>query len=235
MFCPFDRPLQIGTLERRYKRFLADIELDGETITAHCPNSGSMMGMKEPGSRVAVLHVPDPKRKLKWTWEMIEVDGTWVGCNTMRPNQIVEWAIREGHIPGLSADAGLRREVKYGNSRVDILLGEDHYVEVKNTTLARGPDADLPPGLGLFPDAVTARGTKHMEELAAVVAAGGQASLVFLVNRGDVDRFDVARDIDPTYGEAYDRAVAAGVKMLPFGVDVSPEGWSPRGLLGDLA
>ncbi len=232
-FCPFDRPLVAGTLVQRYKRFLADIELaDGTLITAHCPNSGSMLGMKEPGSQVRVLHVPDPKRKLKWTWEMIQVADTWVGLNTMRPNHIVEWAIQHGLIPGLSAEAGLRREVKYGtNSRIDLLLG-DHHVEVKNTTLARGPGAEhLPAGLAVFPDAVTSRGAKHMDELARVVDDGHEATVVFLVNRGDCDRFGVADDIDPTYGAAFERARDAGVNMVPLGVDVSPAGWHVRGVL----
>lgn len=231
-FCPFDRPLVEGTLVQRYKRFLADIELaDGTLVTAHCPNSGSMLGMKEPGSAVQLLHVPDPKRKLKWTLEMIRVQDTWVGVNTMRPNHIVEWAIRQGLIPGLSDADGLRREVKYGtNSRIDILLG-DHHVEVKNTTLARGPGAEhLPAGLALFPDAVTSRGAKHMDELAQVVDDGQQASVVFCVNRADCDRFAVA-DIDATYAAAFTRAVDAGVAMIPLGVDVSPTGWQVRGVL----
>ncbi len=220
-------------LIKRYKRFLADIELaDGTQITAHCPNSGSMLGMKEPGSDVMVLHVPDPKRKLKWTWEMIDVAGAWVGMNTMRPNQIVEWAIREGCVPGLDPAQGLRREVRYGsNSRIDLLLG-DHHVEVKNTTLAHGPGAEyLPPGLAVFPDAVTARGAKHMDELARVADDGKPATVVFCVNRADCDRFSVARDIDPAYGEAFDRAVDAGVRMVPLGVAPSPQGWTVRGVL----
>lgn len=226
---PFEEPLHAGRLIQRYKRFLADIELDdGSVITAHCPNSGSMLGMKEPGSQVMVKHVPDPKRKLKWTWELVHPPGeTWVGCNTHRPNPLTELAIRGGHIPGLSADDGLRREVKYGNnSRIDILLGTDDltYVEVKNTTLAAGDVAR-------FPDSVTSRGAKHMNELADMVRAGHRAVVVFFVNRGDCRRFDVARDIDPVYGEAFDRAMDAGVEAIPLGMDASPDGWSVRGVL----
>ncbi len=236
-FSPFPQPLRRGTLLRRYKRFLADIELDdGTQITAHCPNSGSMLGMKEPGSDVAVLHVPDPKRKLKWTWEMICVDGaagpTWVGNNTMRPNQAVRWAIEQGHVPGLDPAHGIRAEVKYGEgSRIDLMVGE-HHVEIKNTTLAQGPDAEhLPDGLALFPDAVTARGAKHMDELRRVVEDGGEASVVFFVNRADCDRFGVADDIDPTYGAALRAAHDAGVRVVPLGMDVSPDGWTVRGVL----
>lgn len=231
-FDPFESPLEHGQLVKRYKRFLADITLDdGTDVTVHCPNSGSMRGMREPGSEVLVRHVPDPARKLKWTWELVKPLDTdcWVGCNTQRPNQVVEWAITQGHVPGLSADDGLRREVKYGiNSRIDLLLGDAEsgltYVEVKNTTLARGD-------LALFPDAVTARGTKHMDELAAMVEAGHRAVVLFFVNRADTDRFNVARDIDPAYGDAFDRALGADVEAIPLGMDVGPNGWTVRGVL----
>ena len=259
MIAVLDGPLREGRLVRRYKRFLADIELDGEAITAHCPNSGSMLGMDDPGSPVLVRHVPDPKRKLKWTWEMVQVDGAWVGCNTARPNEVVRRAIEAGLVPGLDASHGIRPEVRYGtNSRIDLLLGdEEHgltYVEIKNTTLARdvgAPRAEpgplwqtakevrdgYPVGRGsgphvaTFPDAITARGAKHMDELAAVVDAGHQAAVVFFVHRGDCDRFDVARDIDPAYAAAFDRAVDAGVQVIPLGVDPGPEGWRIRGVL----
>ncbi len=231
-FDPFESPLLEGTLLRRYKRFLADIQLaDGREVTAHCHNSGSMLGMKEPGSQVRVRHVDDPKRKLQWTWELVRPLDTdcWVGCNTHRPNQVAEWAIRTGQVPGLTAEQGLRREVKYGqNSRIDLLLGNDDagrtYVEVKNTTLARED-------LALFPDAVTARGAKHMDELAAMVKEGHRGVVLFFVNRSDTTRFDVARDIDPAYGEAFDRALEMGVEALPLGMDVGPDGWTVRGLL----
>ncbi len=233
-FDPFEASLETGVLERRYKRFLADVILDdGQEVTVHCPNSGSMMGMAEPGMQVAVRHVPDPARKLKWTWELVDPgDGAgWVGCNTHRPNHIVQWAIESGHVPGLTADAGLRGEVKYGlegRSRIDLLLGDEDtgltYVEVKNTTLARD-------GVGLFPDAVTARGTKHMHELVHMVREGHDAAVVFLVNRSDCDAFGVARDIDPAYGAAFDAARDAGVQMMPLGVAPGLDGWKLRGLL----
>lgn len=244
VYCPFEAPLQAGTLRRRYKRFLADVTLDGgEAVTAHCPNSGSMLGMNEPGSAVALRHVPDPRRKLQWTWELVRPAGlgTWVGCNTQRPNQVVRWAIEQGLVPGLTAAAGLRPEQKYGrNSRIDLLLGSEEagltYVEVKNTTLAyrhgtTDPAAEPGTHTPAFPDAVTARGAKHMDELAAMADAGHDAAVVFLVNRGDCDRFTVARGIDAAYGAAYDRALDAGVRMVPLGVDVGPDGWRVRGVL----
>lgn len=238
LYCPFPRPLVEGRLVRRHKRFLADVELDGRVVTAHCANSGSMLGMRREGSPVQVLDVAHPRRKLAWSLEMVHAGG-WVGCNTMRPNAAVEWAIGHGLVPGVGPGE-LRREVPYGkNSRIDLLVG-DHHVEVKNTTLARPPPGDgdgddprldAPAGTALFPDAVTARGAKHMRELAAVAAAGRPATVVFFVNRGDCDRFAVARRIDPAYAQAFDAARGAGVQMVPLGMDVSPEGWRVRGPL----
>jgi sugar fermentation stimulation protein A len=236
LFNPYESPLLPGKLVKRYKRFLADIELDdGTEITAHCPNSGSMLGMREPGSEVMVRHVPDPNRKLKWTWELVKPIGTdcWVGCNTHRPNQVVEWAITQGLVPGMTAANGLRREVKYGvNSRIDILLGDEAtgitYVEVKNATMAQD-------GLARFPDAVTSRGAKHMNELAQMVKDGHRSVVVFLVNRADCDYFEVARDIDPAYAVAFDEALSVGVEVIPLGVDASPVGWNVRGVLPYVA
>ncbi|MAB69428.1 MAG: DNA/RNA nuclease SfsA, partial [Oceanicaulis sp.] len=161
----FPAPLHPGVLIKRYKRFLADVTLDtGDTVTAHCPNPGSMMGLKEPGSRCWLSHADDPRRKLKYTLEVLEADGALVGINTHRPNALAEEAIREGRIPSLSGYGSLRREVRYGvNSRIDLLLeSEDRpacYVEVKNCHLMRTP------GLAEFPDSVTTRGAKHLGEL----------------------------------------------------------------------
>lgn len=238
-YAPFNEPLVPGTLVRRYKRFLADVRLkDGTEVTAHCPNSGSMLGMRGPGSDVLLRHVADPKRRLAWTWEFVRPPGMgWIGCNTARPNEIVACLIETGLLRdhGLHADDGMRREVKYGkNSRIDILLGTEasglSYVEVKNCTLRGDGAADAAP-VARFPDAVTARGAKHMDELAAMTAAGHQATVVFLVNRADCTSFDVARDIDPTYGEAFDRAVEAGVRALPVAVAPGPDGWEWIGVL----
>lgn len=227
---PFEGPLHAGRLVRRMKRFLADVELDsGQTVTAHCPNSGSMMGMAEAGMEVRLRHVPDPKRRLAWTWELVRPQEAWVGCNTNRPNALVEHYVRQGAVPGLDASTGLRREVRYGqNSRIDLLLGNETdgltYVEVKNTTLARD-------GVAMFPDAVTARGARHMDELAAMREAGHDAVVVFFVNRGDCGSFGVAGDIDPAYAKAFERAEAAGVRMVPLGMDVNPDGWLVRHVL----
>ena len=214
----FDVPLVTGRLIKRYKRFLADVTLDdnGAEVTAHCANSGSMMGLKEPGIKVWLTPNDDPKRKLKYSWEMLEIDGAMVGINTSRPNVLVEEAIEAGRIPELTGYEKLRREVKYGkNSRIDILLeGEGDkrtYVEVKNVTLAREN------GIAEFPDAVTARGAKHLDELADMVREGHRAAMVFLIQRDDCDALVLARDIDPKYGEAFDAAVKAGVEVYAIG------------------
>ncbi|KZK77558.1 Sugar fermentation stimulation protein A [Pseudovibrio sp. Ad46] len=214
----FDVPLVTGRLIKRYKRFLADVTLDdgGAEITAHCANSGSMMGLKDPGIKVWLTPNDDPKRKLKYSWEMLEIDGAMVGINTSRPNGLVEEAIEAGRIPELVGYEKLRREVKYGkNSRIDILLeGEGDkrtYVEVKNVTLAREN------GVAEFPDAVTARGAKHLDELADMVREGHRSAMVFLIQRDDCDALVLARDIDPKYGEAFDAAIKAGVEVYAIG------------------
>lgn len=220
----FETPLVTGRLIKRYKRFLADITLDegGAEITAHCANSGSMMGLKEPGIKVWLTPNDDPKRKLKYSWEMLEVDGAMVGINTSRPNGLVEEAIEAGRISELKGYEKLRREVKYGkNSRIDILLeGESDkrtYVEVKNVTLARED------GVAEFPDAVTARGAKHLDELADMVREGHRAAMVFLIQRDDCDALVLARDIDRKYGEAFDAAVKAGVEVYAIGCRLNAE------------
>jgi sugar fermentation stimulation protein A len=215
-------PLLPGRLVRRYKRFLADVTLeDGTPVTAHCANTGSMLGCAEPGSPVLLSEATNPARKLRYTWELVQVDGTWVGINTARANGIVAEAIEAGRIPELAGHTDIRREVPYGrNSRIDIFLTGGPgptYVEVKNTTLAEG-------GTARFPDAVTERGRKHMEELARVVRAGNRAAVVFLVHRGDARQFRPADDIDPAYGKALRRAAKAGVMVLPYGASAGPGG-----------
>ncbi|HET6398014.1 MAG TPA: DNA/RNA nuclease SfsA, partial [Candidatus Thermoplasmatota archaeon] len=238
---PLGLPLQPGRLERRYKRFLADVALDAllpdgsAQVTAHCPNPGSMLGLAEAGMRVQLSRSDTPGRKLPWTLELVSPDGgaTWVGCNTMRPNGIVARLALDGRVERLDASAGLRREVRYGTaSRVDLVLGPEgrpHFVEVKNTTLAK----DLPDGgrVALFPDAVTQRGATHMLELAREARRGRQATVVFLVNRGDCDAFGVADAIDPTYARALRKAERDGVRVLPLGMHVQPGGWTLRGEL----
>jgi len=217
----FPVPLLKGTLVQRYKRFMADIVLEsGEEITAHCANSGSMLGVKEPGSEVWVSPADNPKRKLKYTWELIKVGKSFVGINTSLPNKIVQESIETGVVPELQGYATLRREVKYGkNSRIDILLEDDAkpdcYVEIKNVTLRRDKLAE-------FPDAVTARGTKHLGELANQVKAGDRAVMYYLTQREDCDTFTVARDIDPTYAEALEMAMKAGVEVICYQCKLSP-------------
>ncbi len=217
----FSTPLLKGTLVQRYKRFMADIVLDtGEEITAHCANSGSMLGVKEPGSEVWVSPANNPKRKLKYTWELIKVGKSYVGINTSLPNKIVQESIETGVVPELKGYDTLRREVKYGkNSRIDILLEDeakpDCYVEIKNVTLRRDKLVE-------FPDAVTARGTKHLGELANQVVAGDRAVMYYLTQREDCDTFTVADDIDPTYAEALETAMAAGVEVICYKCKLTP-------------
>lgn len=216
-----------GRLIKRYKRFLADVTLDtGEVVTAHCANSGSMMGLKDEGARVWLSVSDNPKRKLKYSWELVEANGVLVGVNTGYPNAIVEEAILDGTISELSGYETLRREVKYGkNSRIDILLEDDArpkaYVEVKNVTLMREP------GLAEFPDAVTARGAKHLSELADMVDEGHRAVMVYLVQYPSSGRFRLSRDIDPAYGEAFDAARKRGVEALAYLCDISQDEIKP--------
>lgn len=214
----FPSPLKRGRLIRRYKRFLADIILDsGETITASCPNTGSMKGLADEGATVWVSTSDSKTRKYRHTFELVEADlgkGSYlVGINTARPNRIVEEAIMAGKIAALKGYPALRREQNYGAaSRIDILLEcpdkGSCYVEVKNVTLM-----DVP-GKALFPDAVTTRGAKHLRELSDMVRAGHRAVMLFLIQRADATSFSIARDIDPAYGAAFDAARKAGVEMI---------------------
>ena len=212
-----------ATLVKRYKRFLSDHRLEsGEVITASCPNTGTMLGLTTPGSATWLVHAPSPTRKYDYRWELIEDEGTWVRINTGRPNALVEEAIRTGVITELAGYADLRREVKYGtNSRIDLLLEDpgrpQAFVEVKNCHLRRQA------GLAEFPDSITTRGAKHLDELAAQVALGHRAVMVFCVQRADCDHFDVAADIDPGYAAAFQRARAAGVEALAYVCHVSAE------------
>ena len=219
----FNQALVPGTLIRRYKRFLADVELDsGRVVTAHTPNTGSMLGCCDPGSRVWLSDSGNPDRKYPLSWELVETaPGVLVGINTGLPNKLVSEGIRNGAIKELQGYARVRREIRYGKekSRIDLLLegpGKPPcYVEVKNVTLARA-------GIGYFPDAVSARGSKHLRELAAVVAAGKRAVLCFCVQRKDVDEVRPAHFIDRQYAAALRQAVGNGVEAIAWRADVSP-------------
>jgi len=222
-------PLLAGKLIKRYKRFLADIQLaSGEIITAHCPNTGPMTGVCTPGSLVQISQSSDRKRKLPYTWETIEVNDTrptWVGVNTALPNRVVKLALEQQLFPELAGKYEyIRTEVKYGldgQSRVDFLLtGEDSqppiYVEVKSVTLAQGKVA-------LFPDTVTTRGQKHLRELMALIPKAKPVMLYF-INRGDCVAFAPGDRCDPVYGELLREAVAAGVEILPYCFEITPHG-----------
>ena len=220
----YDPPLIAGTLIRRYKRFLADIRLpSGEVVTAHTANSGSMKGCSTPGSPVRLAPADKPGRKLRYDWEQILVGETWVGVRPSLANDLAEEAIRAGVIPELGGYGELRREVAYGSrgSRVDLVLshpeaGRRAFVEVKSVSLAEGD-------VGLFPDAVSTRATKHMKELMEVVAGGDRGVLLYAVQRGDVRCVRPADAIDPTYGAALREAAAAGVELLAYRVRLSEE------------
>ena len=224
----FPMPLVRGRLVKRYKRFLADVELDsGVTITATCANTGSMRGLVNPGAVVWLSESDSPTRKYRHTWEMVEHDGgrgtTVVGINTGHPNKIVTEAIEAGKIAALRGYVSLRREVKYGkNSRIDILLEDPRkgrcYVEIKNVHFLRKP------GLAEFPDSVTERGAKHLAELSDMVGEGHRAVMIYLVQREDATRLALARDIDSAYGDAFDKAMAAGVEALAYRCALSVNG-----------
>jgi sugar fermentation stimulation protein A len=216
-------PLE-GRLVRRYQRFFAEVETDavelagGARLIAHCPNTGSLLGCLAPGSRVWLRDSENPARKLRFTWQAVRVGRTWVNVDTALPNRVVAEAASAGRVPELAGYARLRREVPYGRgSRIDLLLEDDArgtcHVEVKSTTLAED-------GAALFPDAVTERGTKHLLELTRLARRGMRAVQFFFVSRGDVELFRPADAIDPEYGRALRRAVAAGVEVLAYAARV---------------
>jgi sugar fermentation stimulation protein A len=221
----FDRPLLEGQLARRYKRFFADVKLrNGQVVVSHCPNPGSMKNCRPDGARVWVSRNDDPRRKLRYTWELVEVERTLVCVNTARPNSVIAEALSAGRIPELAGYDSIRPEVAYGErSRVDFLLeaGDRRcWVEVKSVTLGLGR------GISAFPDSVTARGTRHLRELMAVAAAGDRAVLLFCAGRADTRVVRPADDIDPLYGQTLRQAAAAGVEILAYRCDISPEGIS---------
>lgn len=227
----FDPPLIEARLIRRYKRFLADVTLeDGREITVSVPNTGSMMGLTAPGSRVFLSRSDDPKRKYAHRLELVEADGTLVGINTGLPNRLAGEAIMAGLVSDLDTYPTIRREQKYGtNSRIDLLLEDPArgraYVEVKNVHLMRER------GLAEFPDTKTARGAKHLRELGDMAEAGHRAVMVFLIQRADCDRFRLCRDLDPDYAAEFDRATARGVEAFAVRCQISTDAILPDALL----
>jgi sugar fermentation stimulation protein A len=233
----FPTPLTEAVLIQRYKRFLADVRLpNGDEITVHCPNPGAMLGLNQPGIRVWISDSGNPKRKLRHTLEIMEVPSpttnaaVLVGINTNLPNKLAEEAILAGQIETLTGYSNLRREVKYGeNSRIDILLEEDGrppcYVEIKNVHLVREA------GLHEFPDCKTARGAKHLHEMANMVRAGARAVMLYVVQREDGDRLSFAEDLDPNYAEAFQDAAKAGVEAIAIRCDISTQDITARHII----
>lgn len=224
----FPTPLIEGRLIQRYKRFLADVALmDGTVVTAHCANPGSMLGLKEPGSKVLLSRSDNPSRKLKYSWEIVEAapDGKnrqLIGINSSLPNRLVGEALHARRLPPFADYGSFRPEVKYGEaSRVDFLLVSDGlppcYLEIKNCHMMREA------GLAEFPDSVTKRGARHLDELSRMARQGARAALVYIVQM-QAERFDVARDIDPAYDKAFREALAAGVKSYAFTCKVDATG-----------
>lgn len=223
----FATPLVPGRLKRRYKRFLADVVLeDGGEVIAHCANTGAMTGLDQPGMRVWLEPNDDPKKKLDYGWRLSELPhGHWAGIDTAVPNRVVKEALLAGKVGELAMYSGVRPEVKYGkSSRVDFLLTEpglpDAYVEVKNVHLSREN------GWAEFPDAPTARGVKHLIELAAMVQAGHRAQMFYLVQRTDCLQFRLASDVDPAYSDAFTKACTAGVEVICYDTIISTRGVS---------
>lgn len=216
----FPESLIHGRLIKRYKRFLADVILDsGETITAHCTNSGTMKSCLEDNAEVYLTPVDDPKRKTKFTWEMIKINGDWVGVNTGNPNKLAFEAIKIGEIEKLKGYTDVKREVKFDDSRFDVMAKNDSetcYIEVKNCTLKEGDYV-------LFPDAITSRGKKHLETLIKVKEQGMRAVMLYIIQRSDVNKFAPAKEIDPTYAETLKKAYEKGVEIIAMQAKVSPE------------
>ncbi|MFL0796144.1 MAG: DNA/RNA nuclease SfsA [Cellvibrionaceae bacterium] len=222
----FDPPLEKGTFLKRYKRFMVDVQLkNGEEITVHCPNTGSMKNCLAPGEPCWFSDSQNPKRKYRHTLEIVTTpDGHQAGVNTARPNALIEEAINDGTIPELQGYESLKREVKYGeeNSRIDIFLekgtekeNQQCFVEVKNVTLCEEG------GRGLFPDSVSARGTKHLRELMVMVAEGHRAVLCFCVQHSGIETVSPADEIDELYGKTLREAVDAGVEVIAYRVSMT--------------
>lgn len=221
----FPTPLIPARLVRRWNRFLSEAELpSGEIVRAHCPNPGAMLGLKEPGLKVWLEQNDDPRKKLKYGWRLVEFEnGHWAGIDTSVPNRVVKEALGARAVDPLAAYGSVRPEVAYGEtSRVDFLLTEpglpDAYVEVKNVHLRREDD------WAEFPDSVTTRGARHLDELSSMVVAGHRAVMLYLIQRTDCARLRMARDLDPRYSAAFERARDTGVEMLAYGTRIDTSG-----------
>ena len=219
----FEEPLLEGTLLRRHRRFLADVRLNnGQEVTVHCANPGSMMGCSEPGSKVLVSVAKDPRRKFKHQLEIIYAGRTPVGIHTGRPSSVVAEAITRGQVQDLAGYATMRRDITYGRARrVDLLLQGNGlrtcYVDVKNVTMAQGP-------IAYFPDAVSEHGAEELAELTDIVREGFRAMIVFVAQRADVERFRPADQIDADYGQALRDAMARGVELIAYRAKVTRRG-----------
>lgn len=217
------QPMAHARLVSRYKRFFADVVLDdGTAITAHCPNPGAMLGLKDEGLGAWISYDPNRKRKLPWTLQLLEVDGGLVGINTMLPNRLVAEALAAGAIPELAGYAAIRPEVRYSEaSRVDFLLEHPDrppcWLEVKNCHLMREP------GLAEFPDCVAARSTKHLRDLAGRIAVGDRAVVLWVVQRTDCETFKTCEDLDPAFSRALAEVTRVGVEVLVYACDISAE------------
>ena len=223
----FDSKLIPGKLIKRYKRFLTKIQLNNKFVTAHCPNPGSMLGISKPGSGVFISKASNKKRKLKYTLELIDLgNGNLVGVNTLKANRIIEEALNQKKIQELKHFHDIKREVPCGgDSRIDFLLAKkdtECFLEVKSVTLRRNTEEKE--GIAEFPDSVTARGSKHLNTLSKIVKRGGNAIVLYLIQRSDCKKFKIAEDIDPDYMKAMKSAISAGVKILCYCCKISPNG-----------
>jgi len=216
----FPKALVHGKLIKRYKRFLVDVELDnGDVVVAHTSNSGSMKTCLEEGAEVFLTYVDDPKRKTNYTWEMIKINKSWVGINTLVPNLLVYEAVKNQQLDYLRGFSLVKREVKFDDSRFDVFaLNEDEecFIEVKNVSMKVGEYAR-------FPDAVTTRGKKHLTTLMKVKKEGKRAVMVYVIQRADVEKFAPASDIDPDYAKTLKQAYENGVEVYPIRAVVTPE------------
>lgn len=224
----FESKLVHGILIKRYKRFLADVELDdGSIVIAHCTNTGSMKSCLEVGAEVFLSPAMDPKRKTKYTWEMIKINGDWVGINTGIPNKLAYEAVSQDLVEGLKGYTEVKREVTWEDSRFDLMAKNEKeicFIEVKNVSLKEGDFA-------LFPDSVTTRGRKHLEALIRVKKSGMRAAMLYVVQRTDVQKFSTADTIDPEYGLTLRKAIENGVEVFVVQAKVLPHDIVISGLL----